>query len=1014
MLLDTHKISLIYDFWKLNSEDNYLQDVTELSRKLTDSDIIDAKYIQDWIPDLVHLVELWEQQSLDELDIFYITLLKDKSSSDKIDALLRFLYDIQSYEMVKYLLEKNVQHYKQEKLVSSTMNAFHESCIYGFSHVCLLYIRNKQDINETFSLVYENIKTNKKEFIRNLTALQLVCLWSKYFPKRLFSYAHTLRILLNHGARVNMISTELTTPLHWTCRAKHCTQLAQDLIEHGACISACDKFNIQPIHYACWTRNRILVELFLSKGIQLTVQDDFGRTPIHFLCMPIYTEMITKDDQQEQYELMKYLLNTYQKNSYFIDLTQSDHQGRTFLTYACISQNLPLMELLLEYEPSLLNKATVIGRTPLMITIEECFLHGIECLLKQSNLKRNACDINGNTAVHYVCMSSNTSKRSDMLQLLLNDKNGIFDFEKRTEQSIDPFMLCTVYQAIDLCQLLIEKDVILTKQDMYYRQSLHVACQVGNYELVSLLLNSSKIDINSLDATDRNCLFYALSSGNEKIVNLLIEKNVTINIRDIVGDTPLHLAVQHPTNAYELTKSLLTKQEGKDIINESAADGMKPLLLAASFQQADVIYLLLKNGANINGINNEEHTALHLACKSGCIRCAFYLIEVGGLDVNVRDLYQQTPLFYAFISNDYDLVQYLLACGAQLDIRDDENYLPIHAGLLLSKSDEIYKSNLIDLYKDKYENLLNDQDNTTKVSPLLIACMEGKVEVVQHLVSNYNVDIMARCTNGYTALHYACLVKNRKSLEIVEILMKHGCTYEKVDQPKGTFLYTIVQHGDRQAAMYFIDYWLKTNPDINELHCGSTLIELLYLRAQYHHHDLDIEYLHQLLGKDARLSASKLPTIPYPLINDCPLFYLTLLEYNCSPIVDKTEFIFHLLTIISTYPDTIILLNRKDKEYISLCEYFYNVIQLIHSFFDIEQFYSILHQNYLPLLSGQQSNEDIELLQHRINQLRSKPLKLSEIARKIIRKNVNIPTQCEFQQLNLSNYLVEFLSQCTF
>jgi hypothetical protein len=43
MLLDTHKISLIYDFWKLNNEETYLHDATELARKLTESDTIDGK-----------------------------------------------------------------------------------------------------------------------------------------------------------------------------------------------------------------------------------------------------------------------------------------------------------------------------------------------------------------------------------------------------------------------------------------------------------------------------------------------------------------------------------------------------------------------------------------------------------------------------------------------------------------------------------------------------------------------------------------------------------------------------------------------------------------------------------------------------------------------------------------------------------------------------------------------------------------------------------------------------------
>jgi ankyrin repeat protein len=466
------------------------------------------------------------------------------------------------------------------------------------------------------------------------------------------------------------------------------------------------------------------------------------------------------------------------------------------------------MKLLLEYQSDLLNKAMTDGRTPLMIAIDECFLNGIEYLLKQPRLERNACDTNGNTAIHHACMCTNASMRSTLLQLLIEDKHGIFDLEKRSEQLIDPFMLCTINESIDLCRLLIEKNVSLTKKDTYSRQSLHIACQMGNYELVSLLLNSSTINLNAVDANNRHCLFYAISYGDEKIVNLLIEKNINIKVRDLVGDTPLHLAVQHPTNAYELTKSLLKKQDGKDLINEPAADGMKPILLAAHCKQASVVHLLLKNGVDVKAVDSEQHTPLHLACKSDCMQSAFYLIEFGGLNVNDLDYYRQTPLFYAYTSNDYDLVQYLISCGAQIDVRDNQNYLPIHTGILLSKHNEDYNLNLIDLYKDKHEDLLDDQNNESQISPLLLACMQGKFDIVKHLILNYKINIMSKCSNGHTALHYACLVKNSASLDIIKFLMEHGCTYENVDQPKGSFLFTIVQHGDRQAAMYFIDYWL--------------------------------------------------------------------------------------------------------------------------------------------------------------------------------------------------------------
>ena len=763
-----------------------------------------AEYIRHWIPDLLHLVELWEKQSFTDLDHFYQDLLVDQSSSDKTDALLRFLYGIQTYELVKYLLEKNVDYYKKHKLVSSSMNGFHEASIYGFSHVCMLYIRHGQDVNETFSLFYENCKTNKKETIRNLTALQLACLWSKYFPKRLLSYAHTVRILLNHGARVNFISTELTTPLHWTCRAKHTTQLAQDLIEHGASINARDRMNIQPIHYACWMRNRVLVELLLSKGAQLNDQDELGRTATHFLCMPTYIEVISPDDQQQQCDLIKSLL---EKSS--IDLTKVDNQGHTILTYACVSHNLSLMELILQHQPDLLNKTTNDGRTPLMIVIDECFSNGVEFLLKQSGLERNVCDRMGNTAIHHACLCVNSSMRLNILRVLIDDSNGVFDLEKRNEQLIDPLMMCTINQSIDLCQLLIEKNVILTKKDLFSRQALHLACQMGNFELVSLLLNSSAISINAVDDNNRNCLFYAIDHGNENIVDLLLEKNIQIKIRDQVGDTPLHLAVQHSSNAYQLTASLLKQADGKDLINEAATDGMKPILLAANAKQAEVIYLLMKNGADLTAVDNEHHTALHLACRSGCMKSVFYLVEFGRLNVNELDCYRQTPIFYAYATNNFVLVEYLVSCGAQLDVRDSQQYLPIHMGILLSKPDEDFNCQLIDFYKDhRHIELLDDQNNECQMTPLILACMQGKLEIVQHLVLNYRVNILAQCSNGHTALHYACLIKNAKSIQLIQFLMEHGCTYEKVDQPKGAFLYTIIQHGDRDAAMFFLDYWM--------------------------------------------------------------------------------------------------------------------------------------------------------------------------------------------------------------
>jgi hypothetical protein len=150
------------------------------------------------------------------------------------------------------------------------------------------------------------------------------------------------------------------------------------------------------------------------------------------------------------------------------------------------------------------------------------------------------------------------------------------------------------------------------------------------------------------------------------------------------------------------------------------------------------------------------------------------------------------------------------------------------------------------------------------------------------------------------------------------------------------------------------------------------------------------------------------------LINDCPLFYLILLEYNCISIVDKISFIFHLLNSISIHPDDIVLLNKKNKEFINICEYFLNIVQFAHYYYNIPKFYSIIDQHFYPQMNAEQPSEQVEILRKQLDYLRSTPLKLSEISRKIIRMNIDIPTKSKFHQLGLHKNLVEFLVQTEF
>jgi hypothetical protein len=141
---------------------------------------------------------------------------------------------------------------------------------------------------------------------------------------------------------------------------------------------------------------------------------------------------------------------------------------------------------------------------------------------------------------------------------------------------------------------------------------------------------------------------------------------------------------------------------------------------------------------------------------------------------------------------------------------------------------------------------------------------------------------------------------------------------------------------------------------------------------------------------------------------------LILLEYNCSIIFEKILFIFHLLNSVSLYGDNVLVFNRKDQESITVCEYFFKVVQLAHYYYRINRFYSTIDQHFLPHLNAKQPSEQVEILRKQLDHLRSTPLKLSELARKLIHRKINNPTKSQFKEFGLTGHLLDFLVQSTF
>jgi ankyrin repeat protein len=88
---------------------------------------------------------------------------------------------------------------------------------------------------------------------------------------------------------------------------------------------------------------------------------------------------------------------------------------------------------------------------------------------------------------------------------------------------------------------------------------------------------------------------------------------------------------------------------------------------------------LHKKEANINATDCLGNNALHLAVqKSNNIEIIKYLVEQVKLNVNLKNVENQTALHLATYYGNKDVVEFLIASGAQVDVRDKNNALPLH------------------------------------------------------------------------------------------------------------------------------------------------------------------------------------------------------------------------------------------------------------------------------------------------------------------------------------------------
>ncbi len=251
--------------------------------------------------------------------------------------------------------------------------------------------------------------------------------------------------------------------------------------------------------------------------------------------------------------------------------------------------------------------------------------------------------------------------------------------------------------------------------------ALHYAAREGLMASVQALVESG-VDVNKTNPVDKSTsLVIAISNGHFDVAKYLVDHGADPNIQTIDGLAALYATVeskwapvawtptastsasgvtQQQTTYLELMKLLLEHGANPNVkINKTLwfdpphhndawakAAGSTAFWRAAQATDVDAMKLLVAHGADPKIASAEQDTALAVAAGVGWngnfstnapnsfLAAVKYLVEDIQIDVNAADTSGYTAVMGAAYRGDNEVIQYLAAKGARLDVKTKRNW----------------------------------------------------------------------------------------------------------------------------------------------------------------------------------------------------------------------------------------------------------------------------------------------------------------------------------------------------
>jgi rabankyrin-5 len=638
-------------------------------------------------------------------------------------------------------------------------------------------------------------------------------------------------LLIERGASVNVLNSDGSSLL-MSAISNGDNFTAEFLLNHSCDVNQTNEQNECALHQICKISDRelrkdllgVAKRILSTSNVIVDIQNNQGFSPLHHAIVSGFSHMI-----DELLKVDKIDLNQQTKKGQChleLALLQNDYTIATKLIESGADPNIRLNNgdhLIHHLIKSELQDAAIFlckhieidsinldDETSLHIAAKKNYAKLVEELLKNGASPNLQCEQDrGKSALHYAIEYD--SKNVIEIFVRKNDESCKIDFNLSTTDNVTPLNMALELQRHELVPQLIEGGsnvnaknsngltllhlailnkssetaVFLIKNGAYIEEltpenesPLLLAIQEECPEVVEILCSNGA----SLSSTGygKSPLLVALKNKQENIANVLVSHGIDLDCWSPAADGTLQTLLHHSLMddiRDEFAAAFLIKK-GCDIDSPKQADPNEsseisltresPLHMCCRLGLLQTVQNLVKNGANLNPLNNENLTPLHVAIKNKQEEIIKVLLEQPSIDLKIRDKNGNTPFALTLAVRNHKVAQRILEkmpnAAEQMDARG-RNFL--HLAILNEDLETILF--LISIQVDVNSRV----HDVNQLTPLMLAASSENEMIIRNLILA-GARLNERDSSQRTALVNS-LLNSIKILNLISILITAYC-----------------------------------------------------------------------------------------------------------------------------------------------------------------------------------------------------------------------------------------------